>query len=111
MPSNGLLIDYEYCTGCHSCEIAGKEEHQLPIGKWCIKVAEEAPWKVNDERWEYKFVPIPTQLCDLCEDRVNKGKDPTCVHHCQAHVMQYGSLDVLAQKAAEKGTKVAIFVP
>ena len=19
---NGLLIDYEFCTGCHSCEVA-----------------------------------------------------------------------------------------
>ncbi|MFC1640021.1 4Fe-4S binding protein [Gemmatimonadota bacterium] len=21
-PEYGLLIDYEYCTGCHACEVA-----------------------------------------------------------------------------------------
>ena len=25
--THGLLIDYEYCTGCQSCEVACKEEH------------------------------------------------------------------------------------
>ena len=25
----GLLIDYEYCSGCHACETACKMEHDL----------------------------------------------------------------------------------
>ena len=27
MDMNGLLIDYEWCTGCHTCEIACQQEH------------------------------------------------------------------------------------
>ena len=40
MARNGLLIDYEYCTGCHTCEVACKQEHNYPVGKWGIKVNE-----------------------------------------------------------------------
>ncbi|HCF70666.1 MAG TPA: oxidoreductase, partial [Syntrophomonas sp.] len=39
MSRNGLLIDYEYCTGCHSCEVACKKELELPKGKFGIKLA------------------------------------------------------------------------
>ncbi len=27
-----FLIDYEFCTGCQSCEVACKEEHDFPVG-------------------------------------------------------------------------------
>lgn len=33
MGKNGLMIDYEYCTGCQSCELACKNEHGFPRGK------------------------------------------------------------------------------
>ena len=32
MPKYGLLIDYEFCVGCHACEIACKQEHNRPRG-------------------------------------------------------------------------------
>lgn len=109
MALKGLLIDYEYCTGCHSCEMACRQIKDLPTGKWGIKLSEDKPWKIEGNKFEYKFVPIPTQLCDMCEDRVNEGRDPYCVHHCQAHVMEYGTLEELTAKANELGRKVAIF--
>ena len=68
MTAYGLLIDYEWCTGCHTCE------------------------------------------CDLCAERVGKGKVPTCVHHCQAKCIEYGPVDELAAKLAEK-PKQSIFRP
>ena len=41
MPSkNGLLIDYQYCTGCHTCEVACQQEHNYPAGKFGITVTE-----------------------------------------------------------------------
>ncbi|MFC1869525.1 hypothetical protein ACFL0H_15530 [Thermodesulfobacteriota bacterium] len=40
MAKNGLLIDYNYCTGCHSCEIACQQEHDFPAGKNGIIVTE-----------------------------------------------------------------------
>ena len=37
------------------------------------------------------------------------GKKPTCVHHCLAACMEYGTLEDLAKSASEKGRKVVIF--
>jgi len=104
---NGLLIDYEYCTGCHSCEVACKNEHNIPRGKWGIKLTEVGPWQVTGDKWEWNYVAVPTVLCDLCEDRVANGEKPACLGQC----MEYGPVEELAKKMAEKGKKVTIFAP
>ena len=57
MARYGLLIDYEYCTGCHSCEIACQVEQNIPIGKWGIKLAEIGPFQISEDKWEYTYVP------------------------------------------------------
>jgi Fe-S-cluster-containing dehydrogenase component len=94
----GLLIDYDMCSGCHSCEVACKKELNLPVGQWGIKLAEDGPRKLPNGRWEWKYVPIPTELCNLCAERVKMGKKPACVHHCQAFVMDYGPVEELVKK-------------
>ena len=38
-----LLVDYKYCSGCHSCEVACKNELGLPVGKFGIRVLENKP--------------------------------------------------------------------
>lgn len=99
MSKNGLLIDYEYCTGCHSCEMACKKELDLPLGKWGIQLAKVGPFELDTEgHWELTYVPVPTHLCDLCGDRVAAGKKPSCVHHCQASVIEYGTVEELSKK-------------
>lgn len=107
---HGLLIDYEFCSGCHACEVACKKEHNMPRGDFGIKILQDGPRKNSNGNWEYDYLPVPTSLCDLCASRTAVGKLPTCVHHCQAGVMVYGTLDELAAKAkaAAKG-KMAIF--
>lgn len=112
MQQYGLLIDNEFCTGCHSCEVACKNEKNLPLGQWGIKVLELGPWKRRDGKtWEYRFVPVLTADCDLCEERVKQGSKPSCALHCLAQVIEYGPLDELAEKMAEKGKMASIFIP
>jgi Fe-S-cluster-containing dehydrogenase component len=106
----GLLIDYEYCTGCHSCETACKVELDLPTGQYGIKILQDGPRQLESGKWEYNYLPIPTSLCDLCQKRVGTGKLPTCVHHCQAACMTYGPIDELAKKAKDK-PKQCLFMP
>lgn len=106
----GLLINYEFCTGCHTCEIACKKELELSTGQWGIKLAQDGPRKLPDGKWEYTYVPQPTSLCNLCEDRVAQGKKPTCVHHCQAGIMQFGPVEELAKKMNDK-PKTVLFAP
>ena len=45
MSKYGLLIDYEYCSGCHSCEIACRNEKDIALDDWGIKLASIGPWK------------------------------------------------------------------
>lgn len=98
MALNGLLIDYEFCTGCHSCEMACKVEKGLEVGEWGIKLATMGPWEIDKDVWDWNYIPCPTGRCDLCEDRVNEGRLPACVHHCQGLCMQYGSVEELSKK-------------
>lgn len=106
----GLLIDYEFCTGCHSCEVACKKELNLPAGQFGIKVLEDGPRRLINGKYEWRYIPTPTDQCNLCADRVAAGKLPTCVHHCQASVMTYGTIEELAVKASEKAKTVLFTV-
>lgn len=111
MPQYGLLIDYEYCTGCQSCEVACKETHGFPIGKWGIKVLDEGPWQKDDSNdagncFNWNKIPTPTDLCDLCVDRVNEGRKPSCVHNCLAACMTFGPLEELVVELAKKPKQV-----
>lgn len=106
----GLLVHYDYCTGCHSCEVACKKELNLSKGQFGIKVLENGPCKTPDGKWEWSYVPMLTNLCDMCKVRVNEGKLPNCVHHCQAWCMEYGPVEELAKKMGTKG-RATLLVP
>lgn len=110
MPSYGLLIDYEYCSGCHACEVACKEEHGFPVGKFGIRLYSDGPWQINNRQTNWNQMPVPTDLCDLCADRLERGKKPTCVHHCLCQCMQFGTVDELAEELKKKDKQV-LFVP
>ena len=68
MAAYGLLIDYEYCTNCGSCQVTCKEEHGYPVGKTGIKVLSDGPWKIDGKRWNWNHFPVLTDLCDLCAE-------------------------------------------
>lgn len=106
----GILIDYEYCTGCHGCEVACKSELNLPNGQFGIKLSEDGPRKNINGKYEWNYIPVPTELCNLCEKRVSEGRLPTCVHHCQSACMDFGTIEELTKKMAGK-SKQALFVP
>ena len=107
MSKNGLLIDYQYCTGCQSCELACKNEHDFPLDK----VVEFGPFEMEEGKLEWNYLPFPTSYCDMCEDRVNAGGIPTCALHCLANVIEWGPVEELSKKLDEKGSKAAIFLP
>ena len=102
MADYGILIDYEWCTGCHTCETACQMEHDLPVGQFGIKLAEVGPYEYAPDTWQLAYIPIPTDQCDFCAERVAVGKLPTCQHHCQAQCLEVGPIDELAKKVAAK---------
>ena len=100
-PEYGLLIDYEYCTGCHACEVACAQEYKRPAGMPGIQVIEVIQ-KMPRDRAYLAYLPFPTELCILCRPRTRKGLQPACVQHCMAACMKYGRIEDLAK---EMGTK------
>jgi len=106
MPRSGLLIEYEYCTGCYACEVACKQEHNYPIGIGGIKVNEiitEGPDRIHID-----YIPLLTRFCDLCVERVKKGEQPACVKHCQAAIMWYGHVADLTKLMEDKPSSVIL---
>lgn len=108
----GILINYEFCTGCHSCEVACKKQLDLPKGEFGIKLTETGPFeyegKTGSDQWEWTYLPVITKACNMCEDRVAKGKIPMCVQHCQAWCMYYGEVEDLAKKI-DGSSRCALF--
>lgn len=109
-----LLVDYKYCSGCHSCEVACKNEHHFDLGVNGIKLLQTEPMKIGEgmvDAWEWIYLPVPTRLCDHCEERLREGKEPSCVKHCQAFCLEYGTLDEMQARAAELQHDVCVYLP
>ena len=105
----GLLIDYEYCTGCHTCEVACAQEYNWPVGMRGIKVIEVEQKLPHGEAY-LNFIPFPTELCVLCLTRTKKGLQPACVAQCMAACMKYGRTEDLAKEMSQK-PRMVLWVP
>ncbi len=102
MAQRGLLIDYQYCTGCHACEVACKQEHGYSADQWGIIVDQVGPQQLSENRWSYHFIPTPTELCNLCQHRTVRGKLPSCVQHCPTLCIEHIESEAQVQSAMER---------
>ena len=112
MTRKGLLIDYDYCCGCHTCEVACQKENGYGPGVWGIKCEQVGPYVYEELGGKviYDIVPVPTDLCTLCAERTARGLAPSCAKHCQTGCIRYGDVAELALLLEEK-PKQALFVP
>ena len=69
-------------------------------------MAERHVGRRGKENFNWNKIPVPTDLCDLCADRLAQGKDPTCVHHCLADCMSFGTVEEMAAELARKPKQV-----
>ena len=81
------------------------------MGKWGIRVFDDGPWEIDPKRFNWNKVPVPTDLCDLCAERTERGREPICVHHCLANVMHYGPVEELAAMMDGSMKKVLVAMP
>lgn len=107
MAKFGLLINYEYCIGCGSCEIACKMEHNRPADEWGVRVQKARPGCSDGKIY---YFPVPTDHCNLCGRRRAKGLEPSCVKHCLAGVMMFGKVDELISHL-RRGAKYVLWTP
>ena len=110
MTRRGILINYDYCTGCHSCEVACRVEHGYPDDQGGVIVRQIGPWEYATDRYQYSFMPIITEQCDQCRGRIEQDKDPMCVHHCQSFVMKYGDVDELSDSVSDCSKHVLYYL-
>jgi len=100
MSNKGILADMHYCTGCHACEIACKQENSFPVGISGIKITEiimedsSQNGKIN-----FDYIPYFSRNCDLCSKRIISGEDtkPACVKHCGTASLHYGEIKDLCK--------------
>ena len=109
MAKKGLLINYDYCTGCMACVVACKQEHDLPAGRWGIMV-KDCTRETENGKVQVDFLPFPTDLCDLCARRTHGGEQPSCVKHCMSACMTYGEISELAE-LMETMPKSVLYAP
>jgi len=103
MVKYGILVNYEYCTGCHSCEVACKQEHDHPVGRGGIKVIEILMENSSHPHGiSLTYVPCLTDLCDLCAKRIANYRVPSCVMHCPADCMRFGPIEDLVKEIKPK---------
>ena len=107
MKKFGMLIDVHYCTGCHSCEVACQQENHFDVKQFGIKVTEHILEQRNGVMIDY--VPYITDQCNFCIARVNEGRKPSCVKHCLAQCMTFGTVEEVME-AAKNGKKPMVFL-
>ncbi len=104
MSEYAMLIDYEYCTGCKSCEVACKQEYDRPAGKvGGVEVIEFIHTLPNDKLF-ITNIPTFTRACVFCAGRVKQELEPVCVKHCMANCLTFGKIEDL-QKIIPKKRK------
>lgn len=109
MAKYGLLIHYDFCTGCHTCAVACQQEHDYPAGKCGIRVTEHV-YEAIKKPVAIDYLPFVTELCDLCASRQKSGEEPACVKHCQSFCMKFGELDKLV-KIMKVESRSVLFTP
>lgn len=99
----GILVDYYYCSGCHTCEIACAVSHDLPNEEAGVVLNHVGPWEATDHTWQEDFIPFFTKNCNLCsQGEAAHDGTPMCVHHCQSQCIRIGEVDELTRELSAK---------
>lgn len=111
MTKQAILVDYYYCSGCHSCEIACAVSHNLPNDQAGVVLTHVGPFEASDGTWVEDFIPHFTKNCNLCQDgEAAHDGVPMCAHHCQSNGIVIGGVEELARQFAEKPHQVLYLV-
>lgn len=103
MTKLGFYFDAESCIGCHTCQVACKDVHDLPVGT-NYRVVRSFQCGGG---WEPRIyhISLCAQGCDTCAELRELGELPACVASCPMRALEFGDIDEL--KAAHEGEPLA----
>ena len=91
----GMVVDLNRCVGCHSCSIACKTEHAVPLGNFRTRVH----YLQRPNERQMNFVPM---LCMHCQDA-------PCIDVCPTSALgKLGDGRVVINQERCNGTKACI---
>ena len=95
-----FLVKIDRCIGCYACEIACKDENDLPpeIRRVMIRIVEAG--KLS--RFyvpEFSLETMDVSGCTLCPQLQVEGRRPACVNNCLTNALDFGDLDEIRNQA------------
>lgn len=96
-----LTVDLDRCVGCHACEVACKQEHNLPVGVNRIKLIQIGPELING-KLRSEYLPLTNSSCNICKERENENLGPTCVEACPTEALHVYDEETYLEKLDSK---------
>lgn len=99
-----MLVDLQRCSGCWTCAAACKVGNNLADEDWWLTVKTLGSGEGIDRPsgiWpelRMSWMPIYTNDCVFCAQRVAEGDAPYCVHNCPTKALTFGDIDDEASK-------------
>ena len=98
MENAGFYFDAESCIACHTCQIACKGAHNLPVGTNYRKVRSFCTGSGFTPR--IYNVSLSLEGCDFCKELQKMGELPACVSSCPQRALEFGNVEELKKKHA-----------
>jgi len=112
-----LIVNTDDCVGCYACEVACKQEHNLPVGPRWIRVYSDGPRNIEGKQ-QLRYLATHCRHCSRppCKDAcpvgaITRRKDgivlideklcigcKDCIQSCPLGVMQFDEAKEVAQK-------------
>ncbi|MFC1989765.1 4Fe-4S dicluster domain-containing protein [Chloroflexota bacterium] len=112
-----LMVNTDDCVGCNACEVACKQEHDLPVGPRWMRVYSDGPREIQCKQ-QQRYVVTHCMHCshppckDVCPvEAIVKREDglvlideklctgcKDCIEACPLGVMQFDEERGVAQK-------------
>jgi Fe-S-cluster-containing dehydrogenase component len=102
-----LYADIDRCVGCHACEIACRQEYNVPSGEGCITIV-TLESQEDAELQNLYFIPVVSGRCTGCGHLLETAAEPACVSACPTKCIQYAHVSALPWALSQKKSLIIL---